>query len=200
MRSIHLIKSNSFDNSKNKILHLPNRLNINKICTRVKFAKNIEDSNKTKELNGDISSHTKEKRHLANGNIQSYNCDGKSQCNGTNPGHDPPAVNNNAKQSKLHTDSVSTSANSPGCDTLHEKASPTPFRLSALERFTPMIVLGSGEVFGRCSQLESWLQLGECSEVRRMLMTQYTSLPPPANKSTAKGTGPLAALLRHTTA
>lgn len=71
--------------------------------------------------------------------------------------------------------------------------------LAVLERLTPVIVMGSGEVFGRCSQLESWLQLGECGAVRRVLMAQYTCLPPPSSVGSSAN-APLAALLRHTSA
>ena len=60
---------------------------------------------------------------------------------------------------------------------------------------SPIIVLGSGEVFGRCESLGTWLQLGECEAVRRTVTSLYTSLPVGSKTNT-----PLVTLLRHTSA
>ncbi|XP_063868138.1 LOW QUALITY PROTEIN: protein HIRA-like [Scylla paramamosain] len=63
---------------------------------------------------------------------------------------------------------------------------------------TPVLLLTSGEAFTRCPKLETWLLLGECASVRRVVQPEYTMLPPchPAD-ATAK---PLTSLLHQTAA
>ena len=64
--------------------------------------------------------------------------------------------------------------------------------------YSPVVLLTSGEAYTRCSNLETWIQLGESAAVRRSVHPEFTMLQPcqPSN-STAR---PLASILLQTAA
>lgn len=61
----------------------------------------------------------------------------------------------------------------------------------------PVLVLGSGEIFARCRDLQCWLLLGEDAGVRRLVLSEYCSILP---STSAASEPPLAKLMHHTTA